>query len=390
MRGYFKDQGCRTIRCLVWNRKTCVVALAFISMISFTSLLSLDKSTCTCDQQFKVTSHTSSASEGNSPATRKSNVKAVEKSLETEAVANRTLIMEVIKSIRTNWTFNATAAGEFRSQIEKSCNTTASFLTTKKSVELNKVMRYSAEKGTINVTLDVYKRFPRESPLNNAFHKRCSVVGSSGILLGSQCGKEIDSADFVVRFNQAIVRNYSKDAGIKTHLATCNPSIVRDRYSSLTERESAEKFKAFMTSEYGNSIVYFPAFTHKFCTKLSFRGQDALKLTNMTVVFGHPSHISSSHGFWKRRGVNARHLSSGILLLSGFVNFCEELHLYGFWPFYEDLEGNSIQYHYFDDALMQSAAKMKQKYHNMPSEFQLLIDLHNQGILQLHLGSCVK
>ncbi|XP_070534823.1 alpha-2,8-sialyltransferase 8B-like isoform X2 [Ptychodera flava] len=241
MRGYFKDQSCRTIRCLVWNRKTCVLALAFISMISFTSLLSLDKSTCTCDQQFKVTSHTSfcnksletsgSTSEA-MPA--KSNdtipVKAVEKSLETEAVANRSLIMEVIKSIRTNWTFNTTAAVEFRSQMEKACNTTASFLTTKKSVELNKVMRYSAEKGTINVTLGVYNRFPRESPLNNAFHRRCSVIGSSGILLGSQCGKEIDSADFVVRFNQAMVRNYSKDAGTKTHFATCNPSIVRNRY----------------------------------------------------------------------------------------------------------------------------------------------------------------
>nr|XP_019963592.1 PREDICTED: alpha-N-acetylgalactosaminide alpha-2,6-sialyltransferase 1-like [Paralichthys olivaceus] len=44
----------------------------------------------------------------------------------------------------------------------------------------------------------------------------CAVVGNSGILSGSQMGKEIDSHDYVFRMNGAAIKGYEEDVGNKT------------------------------------------------------------------------------------------------------------------------------------------------------------------------------
>ncbi|XP_019726275.1 alpha-N-acetylgalactosaminide alpha-2,6-sialyltransferase 1-like isoform X2 [Hippocampus comes] len=45
---------------------------------------------------------------------------------------------------------------------------------------------------------------------------RCAVVGSGGILNGSNMGKEIDAHDHVFRMNGAVVQGYEEDVGNKT------------------------------------------------------------------------------------------------------------------------------------------------------------------------------
>ncbi|XP_039991859.1 alpha-N-acetylgalactosaminide alpha-2,6-sialyltransferase 1-like [Xiphias gladius] len=45
---------------------------------------------------------------------------------------------------------------------------------------------------------------------------RCAVVGTAGILNGSQMGKEIDSHDYVFRMNGAVIKGYEADVGNKT------------------------------------------------------------------------------------------------------------------------------------------------------------------------------
>lgn len=52
-------------------------------------------------------------------------------------------------------------------------------------------------------------------------------MGSSGILTGSQCGDEIDSYDFVFRFNMAAMKGFEEDVGSKTSYMTFNPSVIR-------------------------------------------------------------------------------------------------------------------------------------------------------------------
>ena len=52
--------------------------------------------------------------------------------------------------------------------------------------------------------------------------KQCAIVGSSKSLLNTKLGKEIDSFDFIVRFNCAEIKNYEDYVGTKTNLMVVN------------------------------------------------------------------------------------------------------------------------------------------------------------------------
>lgn len=54
--------------------------------------------------------------------------------------------------------------------------------------------------STTNISENLYRLLPTVSPMKNQHHRRCAIVGNSGILLNSSCGPEIDSHDFVIRY----------------------------------------------------------------------------------------------------------------------------------------------------------------------------------------------
>ncbi|QDZ22119.1 EGF-like domain-containing protein [Chloropicon primus] len=57
--------------------------------------------------------------------------------------------------------------------------------------------------------------------LNGEVYDKCAVVGSSGIVLSYEHGKEIDSHDFVMRFNSAPTKGFEKHVGsFTTHRIT--------------------------------------------------------------------------------------------------------------------------------------------------------------------------
>ncbi|XP_070561720.1 alpha-N-acetylneuraminide alpha-2,8-sialyltransferase-like isoform X3 [Ptychodera flava] len=298
-------------------------------------------------------------------------------------------VLKVFKSIHQNWTFNATAAEEFRLLTENGCNTSETFLVTKRTVKINDTLPYEAEKDRQwNVTSNVLNRIPRESPYKWTSFKKCSIVGSSGILLGSKCGKQIDSSDFVVRFNFAKIRNFEEDVGSKTSLMTCNPSVFEKNYYGLAENMT-EQFRKDVLTEYGNTTIYIPAFCNSLGNQLSFRAQDVLNSTSVRILFPNPLHMISVKSFWKLRGVGGLHLSSGLLLFTTFLSLCQEIHLYGYWPFIEDAYGTPVYYHYFDSPdTVHRLARLQGRYHNMPAELMSMINLHNRGIIRLHYGQC--
>ncbi|XP_070574746.1 alpha-2,8-sialyltransferase 8E-like isoform X2 [Ptychodera flava] len=297
-------------------------------------------------------------------------------------------ISTIYQSINPIWEFNATAADELRTLLDKECNTEGTFITTKESAKIDDSFLYHGhQKLKIKITPEIYRRFPKKLNYKKKQYKTCSIVGNSGILLGSRCGKQIDSADFVARFNNARIRRYALDTGVKTDFITCNPSILTLNYYGLADNSTA-RFQRDMLNEYGNATVFFPAFACRLCTPLAFKAQDVLESTDMETVFGHPHHAASARAFWEKRGVNVVSLSSGLLLFTGLFHFCEEVHLYGYWPFPEDPYGKSLHFHYYDRKMtMRTDKKHGIDVHNMPSEFKWLVEFHNQGILRLHVGA---
>ncbi|XP_070538174.1 CMP-N-acetylneuraminate-poly-alpha-2,8-sialyltransferase-like [Ptychodera flava] len=212
--------------------------------------------------------------------------------------------------------------------------------------------------------------------------KKCSVVGNSGILLNSKCGKFIDAADFIVRINMARVYNYSEDVGSKTDLVTCNPSMFTLNYSKFNEPGS-EKYKNDIIVQFENATVYTTGYSFRRLRKSTFRAQNIHKSVNSDVIFAHSHHISSVKGFYRNKySVKESSVSTGLLMFTTALSFCEEVHLYGFWPFSEDQEGKPLYYHYYE-----KYSYMKQ-VHNMTAEFQLLMNLHNKGAIRLHVGKC--
>uniref|UniRef100_A0A8C8RFJ3 ST8 alpha-N-acetyl-neuraminide alpha-2,8-sialyltransferase 6 n=1 Tax=Pelusios castaneus TaxID=367368 RepID=A0A8C8RFJ3_9SAUR len=212
--------------------------------------------------------------------------------------------------------------------------------------------------------------------------KHCAVVGNGGILKNSSCGAEIDNSDFVFRCNlPPTTGSISKDVGKKTNLVTVNPSIIAQKYNKLNERKVT--FLENIAS-YGNSFLLLPAFSFKSNTAASFKVYHTLQefSAKQRAIFFHPRYLKSLAQFWRTKGVKAYRLSSGFMIASAAVELCENVKLYGFWPFSKTTEEIPISHHYYDNQLP------KPGFHAMPKEYNQILQLHGKGILKVQFGKC--
>ena len=70
----------------------------------------------------------------------------------------------------------------------------------KSNLKPGDIIHYVLERRrTLNVSRTLHSLLPDVSPMKNRRFKTCAVVGNSGILLNSGCGREIDDHDFVIR-----------------------------------------------------------------------------------------------------------------------------------------------------------------------------------------------
>ncbi|XP_078272734.1 alpha-2,8-sialyltransferase 8F-like isoform X2 [Rhinoraja longicauda] len=129
---------------------------------------------------------------------------------------------------KCRWIKNSEEHQKIRSQLEKCCNASRNFVVTQVNAPLGTKITYEAEtKKTFAITQDTLELIPETDPFKNHILKRCSVIGNGGVLTNSSCGKEINKADFVFRCNIPPIMGYEDDVGIKTDVATLNPSILR-------------------------------------------------------------------------------------------------------------------------------------------------------------------
>uniref|UniRef100_UPI0037E94316 alpha-2,8-sialyltransferase 8F-like n=1 Tax=Semicossyphus pulcher TaxID=241346 RepID=UPI0037E94316 len=272
---------------------------------------------------------------------------------------------------------------KFRSQLSSKCNGFEKAIITQANTPVGHKIMYAGEKRTLEVTPEIFSTFVKEHPFSNKTWDTCAVVGNGGILTDSGCGEMIDSAQFVIRCNLPPVENgYEKHVGVKTDLVTANPSILGKKYGSLMgcRRQFVEDLRI-----YGNSLLLLPAFSFgrdtPQCLRAAYTMEDFGK--PMQPVFLNPEYLKSLAGFWRDQGLAEMRLSTGIIMASLALELCSNVHLYGFWPFsYHPHERYTLTNHYYDDL------KADNSIHAMPAEFDLLSQLHRQGVLKLHLGDC--
>jgi len=94
----------------------------------------------------------------------------------------------------------------------------------------------------------------------------------------------------------------------------------------------------------------------------------------------------SLNRYWLTNHVHIKRPTTGLLMYTMATRFCEEIHLYGFWPFPLDPQGKPVKYHYYDTLKYEYTSSSSP--HTMPLEFRTLSALHRQGALRLHTGTC--
>ncbi|KAL7863828.1 hypothetical protein AOLI_G00152480 [Acnodon oligacanthus] len=272
---------------------------------------------------------------------------------------------------------NITLRETYRVQLHSCCNASGSLFLTQKNSEVNQNIPYEMKPNVkYKLRPDVYSKLPQDMPWRGRTLDRCAVVGSSGILLNSSCGREIDSADFVIRFNMAPVNN--SDVGVKCDLMNINPSQISREFSDFMRNDSRLRQKL---DGYPNATFMIAAFAYTFCTQQSINLLQAM-WPERHLLFYSPTYLHTLDQFWRQRGLRARRLSTGFMLISSALELCENVHVYGFWPFGTDLQQRPVNYHYYDK--IQGSRVM----HAMPEEFLRLLQLHSQGALTLHLLPC--
>ncbi|XP_078674338.1 alpha-N-acetylneuraminide alpha-2,8-sialyltransferase-like isoform X3 [Branchiostoma floridae x Branchiostoma belcheri] len=247
---------------------------------------------------------------------------AINESVAQEKFLADQKVVQTIPTEAPGWVYERTAADLFRKRSVSSHFGNGNFLVTQENTHVNSVLTtyiYLRKQQKIKITAKQLERFPKERPFTAKQFKTCSVVGNGGILNGSGCGEEIDASEFVFRCNTAPMdEKYRKDIGNKTNLITMNPTQVLYR---------------------------------------------------------------SVQSYWKQQGVKGPMVSTGLLLVTISTQMCEEVHVYGFWPFHSDRNDRRLTEHYYDNILPSDA-------HKITDEFKQLQRLHNAGVIRLTTNAC--
>ncbi|CAJ1076250.1 alpha-2%2C8-sialyltransferase 8F [Xyrichtys novacula] len=270
-----------------------------------------------------------------------------------------------------------------RAQLKSECQGFEKAIITQANTPVGTKLVYDGEKRTIEVTPEMFSTFTKEYPFPNKTWDTCAVVGNGGIMAESGCGEMIDSAQFVIRCNLPPLKNgFEKHVGVKTNLVTANPSILLEKYGSLMGRR-----RLFVENLqiYGDSLLLLPAFSYGANTPVSLRAANTIEDFGSPIrpIFFNPEYLQKLAAFWQGQSLRAVRLSTGIMMASLALELCRDVHLYGFWPFgYHPHRFYDLKYHYYDDTPFPTG------FHAMPAEFELLLQLHSQGVLNLHLGDC--
>ncbi|XP_035683070.1 CMP-N-acetylneuraminate-poly-alpha-2,8-sialyltransferase-like [Branchiostoma floridae] len=234
------------------------------------------------------------------------------------------------------------------------------------------------------------RRSCQPAPFNHTVgnHTTCAVVGNSGILLGSHCGAEIDSKDYVIRMDVPAIRGFETDVGRKTNMTILNvstPKRIRD--SSGLENRTQDVYESRLRDINGTVLVagarervVLKAAMTKYDNQFSFI------LLTCKESFKFAPFIHRIASAVSRRYRTPGPPSTGQTTVLTATAFCDQLHLYGFFPFQRDENKRPVPYHYYPDDYIEPIIQSTR--HNMGKEYRFYEHLQKRRVLKLHVGKC--
>ncbi|XP_035661957.1 CMP-N-acetylneuraminate-poly-alpha-2,8-sialyltransferase-like [Branchiostoma floridae] len=280
--------------------------------------------------------------------------------------------------------FNTSEVERIRQWVLKYFDPDKDLTINKSQVHLWQRIRYEATpKEYANITENFFRLIPESSPLLDKHFRSCAVVGNSGILNGSHCGFQIDSADFVFRCNLASIEGYENDVGTKSNFTTMNPSVLPHDYKGYQEDKSLREKFVKRLRLISDQILHIPAF-------VTVNGRQDVEFTNAMIVEHHlPIKLSYAprgttgkmNKLWKNSEFKPKRPSTGTIMFALAASLCDQIHLYGFYPFGKDKYGRRIKYHYYGRV-------GNLRNHNMTEEYRAFQVLHQRKALVLHTEPC--
>ncbi|XP_066282399.1 CMP-N-acetylneuraminate-poly-alpha-2,8-sialyltransferase-like isoform X3 [Branchiostoma lanceolatum] len=287
-----------------------------------------------------------------------------------------------------NFKFNWTGLVEFRDLLEREVHSSDLFVMTKRNTPVNSTVRYFVDKSKYVITEDLNRKLPKESPFADKRFRNCSIVGSGGILSNSNCGKQIDSARFIIRFNVApVMPEYRQDIGSRTSLVTCNGDRLREKWRKFRSEYNVQRFMGHLDQYDPDVYIWSQPFTSSMHTSALLQIHDILRIHNKTqrAIYNRPEHQGLARSFWRREKVYEMNLTSGLLMVTTAIALCDEVYIYGFWPWLVDKNNNTIRYHYAHRGI---TGGLKNRWHHIDREFEKLTELHHKGLIKLVTGKC--
>ncbi|XP_078591354.1 alpha-N-acetylneuraminide alpha-2,8-sialyltransferase-like [Branchiostoma floridae x Branchiostoma japonicum] len=295
--------------------------------------------------------------------------------------------------------FDFTTIRSIRGSVLKDTKVATHWYCSRTNMPLHSTFRFYDGKQQHRVMRGTYQYLPPETHFPDKLYRKCSVVGNGGILSGTGCGSQIDSADYVFRINLPPV---SGDVGRKASFVTINPSLLTEHYGSLKSDDGRQNFTAMLDSYLGPTTFYTHPFSNTNSRTVAYSALKVIRKQGddgKRVVWSHPDFLRAANTFWRDTGrVKVKRISSGLLVVTIAIAMCEETHVYGFWPFSTDLDGKPLNYHYYDRAVTlgrrvvsrknQWTVVEMNKYHKMKTEHDRLSRLHEMGVVRMHVGTC--
>ncbi|XP_063961206.1 alpha-2,8-sialyltransferase 8F-like [Lytechinus pictus] len=233
----------------------------------------------------------------------------------------------------------------------------------------------------INCPVNHY--WPRVSTLDR--RNSCAVVGNSGILSGSRCGRVIDKHDFIIRANLAPIEDYTTDVGQHSNLTIMNFETLFYLHNNLTQtppdtfwhRTYVERLRYL-----NDSILWY--------SKSTLQRNSSFHLKDVVHVLKDYYHLPIQLAYsWRPVSVEKFHglrhyATTGFNAVIIAKTFCNHVTLYGFYPSNAAENGYHVNHHYYEDVEFDYVGSI----HNFKQEFTKLKEFEEKGEITIVTDLC--